>query len=200
VSDQFVARRATLDDRDLVTTIITLAFATDPLWAKALQRADGSTRHHFAFWRLAIDGALRYPWVWLTEGGEAAAVWIPPGGTEMSTEQEEVFVDLAREELGEGAESYLERLSRFAEAHPKTEPHYYLSLLGTHPAHRGRGIGMQLMAHNLAIIDAEHRASYLESSNPSNDGRYVSVGFETVGTFTFPGGEPVVTTMWRAAR
>jgi predicted GNAT family acetyltransferase len=58
---------------------------------------------------------------------------------------------------------------------------------------------MRLLAENLALIDEEHHAAYLESSNPANNGRYARVGFERVGEFTYPDG-PVVTTMWRPAR
>jgi GNAT superfamily N-acetyltransferase len=197
---QLEARRASLADCDAVTTITTLAFANDPLWSHALARTDGSTEHHARFWRLFIQGALRYPWVWLTTGGEATSVWIPPGGTEMSQEQEEQLRELANECLGSAADEYLELLTRFDAAHPRDEPHYYLSLLGTHTAHRGKGIGMALLEHDLGLIDAEGLPAYLESSNPANNDRYGGVGFQAVGEFVYPGGGPVVTTMWRPAR
>jgi len=195
-----IARRASPADADLVTGIITLAFAADPLWSGAMSRADRSIDHHFVFWKRFVDGALRYPWVWVAGGGEATSVWIPPGQSEMSYEQEHELVDLAREHLGPGAETYLELLRRFEAAHPRDEPHYYLTLLGTHPAHRGRGIGMGLLAHDLAMIDAEHQPAYLESSNPANDERYKKLGFEPIGTITPPHGGLTVATMWRAAR
>ena len=197
---ELAARRATPDDAELVTEIISLAFENDPLWSLAMGRADGRTDHHSKFWRLAVDGALRYPWTWLTENGEAAAIWIPPGGTEMTPEQEDRLVELAREHLGPASGRYLELLERFSAAHPQSDPHYYLSLLGTHPEHRGQGIGMRLLAHNLALIDAEHVPAYLESSNPANNRRYASVGFEATGEFSYPGDGPVVTTMLRPAR
>jgi hypothetical protein len=66
-------------DGGLVTEIITLAFANDPLWSWALRRGDRRTDHHAAFWRLFVDGALRYPWTWLTYGSEATSIWIPVG-------------------------------------------------------------------------------------------------------------------------
>ena len=59
---------------------------------------------------------------------------------------------------------------------------------------------MRLLAHDLALIDAEHVPAYLESTNPANDVRYRSVEFEARGRFSFPGDGPVVTTMWREAR
>jgi GNAT superfamily N-acetyltransferase len=193
-------RRAAAADLGLVTSIITLAFAQDPLWGHALARPDGSTAHHAAFWRLFVAGALRYPDTWLASDGAATAVWIPPGGTEMTAEQEERLATLAAEQLGPGAPGYLELVSRFEAAHPRAEPHYFLTLLGTHPDHRGQGIGMRLLAHGLAQIDAQHLPAYLESSNPANNRRYMSVGFVPNGGFEYPGGGPVVTTMWRPAR
>ena len=193
-------RRASAADIDLVTSIITLAFAHDPLWAHAMARPDGETAHHAAFWRLFVEGALRYPCTWLTSGGEATSIWIPPGGTEMTPEQEQLLADLAADWLGPAAGGYRELLSRFDAAHPRAEPHYYLTLLGTHPDHRGKGIGMRLLAHDLEQVDAEHVAAYLESSNPANNRRYASVGFEPYGEFEYPGAGPVVTTMWRTAR
>jgi GNAT superfamily N-acetyltransferase len=198
--EQLEARRASLSDCDVVTAITTLAFANDPLWSHAMARVDGSTEHHARFWRLFIPGALRYPWVWLTSGGEATSIWIPPGGTEMSEEQEAELTELANECLGSAADDYLELLSRFDEAHPRNRPHYYLSLLGTHLDHRGKGIGMALLEHDLALIDAEGLPAYLESSNPADNDRYARVGFQAVGEFAYPGGGPLVTTMWRPAR
>ena len=197
---QLETRRASLADCEVVTSITTLAFANDPLWSRAMARRDGSTEHHPRFWRLFIEGALRYPWVWLTAGGEATSIWIPPGGTEMSEEQEDQLTVLANECLGSAADDYLELLTRFDAAHPRNEPHYYLSLLGTHPDQRGKGIGMALLEHDLALIDADSFPAYLESSNPGNNHRYAGVGFEAVAEFSYPGGGPVVTTMWRPAR
>lgn len=200
VNREFTARRAVSDDRELVTAIVSLAFEKDPLWGLAMRRADGNTDHHAAFWRLSVEGALRYPWTWLTRDGEATSIWIPPGGTEMTPEQEASLVALAKEHLGPTSGEYLELLERFAATHPRAEPHYYLSLLGTHPKHRGQGIGMQLLAHDLALIDGEQMPAYLESSNPANNDRYARVGFEPIGEFSYPGNGPLVTTMWRPAR
>jgi ribosomal protein S18 acetylase RimI-like enzyme len=191
------ARRATPADIELVTTIIELAFGNDPLWSRALSPLSVAQRR--PFWRLFAEGTLRYPWTWLLDGGGATSLWIPPGGTEMSPEQEERMSELASG-LGSEEDNFHELLRRFDAAHPRAEPHYYLSLLGTHPDHRGHGLGMRLLAHDLALIDEEHHAAYLESSNLANNRRYASAGFESVGEFSYPGDGPGVTTMWRPAR
>jgi GNAT superfamily N-acetyltransferase len=193
-------RRATQDDAGTVASIVALAFASDPLWSHALARADGATGHQARFWKLWVDGALRYPWVWLAEGGEATSTWIPPGGSELSAQQEDELSELADECLGSAArDDFHELMARLDAAHPHNQPHYYLSLLATHPDHRGKGVGMALLEQNLELIDTERVPAYLESSNPDNDRRYSALGFEVVGQVCYPGGGPVVTTMWRSA-
>ncbi|MGH9021166.1 MAG: GNAT family N-acetyltransferase [Acidimicrobiales bacterium] len=187
-------------DLDTVSRTIELAFVDDPLWSWALARRDGRTEHQRLFWRLFVEGALRYDATWVADEGAAASVWIPPGGTDLSSDQEEQLDALVVTHLGDRGDRFRELLSRFEDHHPRDEPHYYLSLLGTHPDARGRGVGMALLTLNLAVVDAEHAPAYLESSNPANDVRYRSVGFEPVGSYFAPDDGPEVTTMWRRAR
>jgi GNAT superfamily N-acetyltransferase len=198
--EQRTVRPASPSDAAVLTNIITVAFAEDPLWSRALRRADGQPSDHEKFWELLVAGALRHPATWLLDGGRATALWIPPGETELDAAQEVQLQQLARDELGPAAEDYIDLLGRFEAAHPHHEPHYYLSLLATHPDHRGNGLGMWLLASNLQQIDAEHRPAYLESSNPANDHRYARLGFEPIGEIVFPRDDVHVTTMWRAAR
>ncbi|MEO7119399.1 MAG: GNAT family N-acetyltransferase [Candidatus Limnocylindrales bacterium] len=193
-------RSAVGDDLESVVGTIALAFADDPVWSPALGPRHLRDEHRAAFWRLWIAGAMRYPWTWVVGDAAAVSVWIPPGGTDMSHEQERELSRLAAAVLGPAADDLNETLSRFEAAHPRDEPHYYLSLLATHPEHRGRGLGMALLAQNLARIDAESVPAYLESTNPANDKRYASVGFQPVGSFKVPYDGAIVTTMWRPAR
>jgi GNAT superfamily N-acetyltransferase len=193
------SRRATPADLPRLTETIGLAFADDPVWGLAFSRA--GAHGAAAIWRIWIEGAMRYPWVWMTDAAEAVSIWIPPGGTELSDEQETAFTDAAIEALGPTGAAYLaDVMARFRAAHPHAEPHYYLSLLGTHPAHRGHRIGMKLLVDNLALIDREGSPAYLESSNPANNARYARHGFEPHGEFSLPDNGPVVTTMWRPGR
>jgi len=190
------SRRARLTDLPALTETIGLAFADDPIWGHTFAHAKAPGAE--AIWRIWIEGALRLDWVWMTAAAEAVSIWIPPGGSELSDEGERRFGQAALEVLGQNGAAYLDEvMARFEAAHPHDEPHYYLSLLGTHPAHRGRGIGMRLLADNLALIDRKGSAAYLESSNPANNQRYESVGFRPHGGFSLPDAGPVVTTMWR---
>lgn len=197
---ELTARPASSADLTAVTETISLAFHGDPTWSWAFPDLDRRQQQYAVFWRFLVLGALRYPWVLMTDGCEAAAVWIPPGGTEIAEEDEPQLGPLLEELVGERASELMELLDRFDAAHPRDEPHYYLSLLGTHPEHTGRGIGMALLAENLARIDRDGMPAYLESSNPANNHRYRRHGFEAIGEFYPPGGDIPVTTMWRDAR
>jgi ribosomal protein S18 acetylase RimI-like enzyme len=199
-STSLAIRAATAADLGSITSTISLAFHDDPTWSWAFPDPTRRQEQYAAFWELMIRGALRYPWVLCTSGCEAVAVWIPPGATELDGEGDARLEPLLRELVGEHADDVLELLDRFDAAMPRGEPYYYLTLLATHPNHRGHGIGMQLLAESLRRIDAEHAACYLESSNPANDHRYARYGFGRIGAFHPPGSEITVSTMWRDAR
>jgi GNAT superfamily N-acetyltransferase len=190
-------RRVTAARADEVTELFTLAFYDDPTWSWAFPDPERRMEHHRAWWGLYVHSALPHGWVWVTEDGGAASLWIPPGKPELSAEDEARARPLLRELLGSHAENVLTLLDRFDSNHPTGEPHYYLSLLGTHPDHRGRGKGMGLLAANLSRIDELGFPAYLESSNRANDQRYERLGFVQVGEFALPGGESTVACMWR---
>ncbi|MFD8375810.1 GNAT family N-acetyltransferase [Streptomyces sp. NPDC059688] len=86
---------------------------------------------------------------------------------------------------------------RFTAIRP-CQPHFYLTLLGVHDHHRGKGLGMALLAESLARIDALGAPAYLESSNPANLHRYETVGFVALDQIAMATGH-VVTNMSRPA-
>jgi GNAT superfamily N-acetyltransferase len=186
-------RLATHADVDGVTDTLTAAFATDPLWTWAFPDA----RDQAVWWRYCIASAFRYPGVWISGEYAAVSVWIPPGGVELTEDEQRGLEPLIRGLIGKRCDDVMELLERFETFHPQGEPHYYLSLLGTHPDRRGAGLGMALLTENLKRIDAEGVPAFLESSNPANDRRYERLGFRRVGEFTTPDGACTVATMWR---
>jgi GNAT superfamily N-acetyltransferase len=181
------------EDLDGLTATLTAAFSDDPLWSWALPDPEKLE----AWWRFLIQSALRYPCTWTLDDYAAVAVWIPPDGVELTEDEEDQREPLVRDLTGPRAGEVTELLERFDAAHPNGPPHYYLSLLGVHPAQRGQGLGMGLLAENLATIDREGAPAYLESSNSANDRRYERLGFSTVGSFTTPDDAVTVATMWR---
>jgi GNAT superfamily N-acetyltransferase len=187
------SRIATSSDLDGLTGTLTAAFEHDPLWSWAFPDPTDLE----VWWRFLIGSALRYPWVWTSGAYAAASVWIPPGGSELTEEEETQVEPLLSGLIGPRATDVLDLLQRFEDSHPRDRPHYYLSLLGVDPDHRGQGLGMALLAENLKRLDLENVPSYLESSNPANKHRYERLGYRQVGEFSTPDGEHAVATMWR---
>ena len=188
-----IINEAQQSDAPIITDVISEAFTTDPTWAWAFP--DLSARKKF--WTLLVNNALRFPYVLKTQGFEAVSVWTPPNCSELTPEAEEYLPETLRELVGNRATEVLELIVKFEEAHPHHEPHYYLGLLGTQDSHRGRGIGLALLRECLARFDAEKVPTYLESSNPINNHKYLAVGFEPVVTFNAPNNGPIITGMWR---
>ena len=194
-------RAATPDDLDAMTETLVLAFTEDPIWGgwafPDRSRSAGLRRAFFRFW---LEGALRHGAVRVTEGCEAVASWYPPEGSEYTEEEERTLASMSAALLGDGAALLLDTCALIEDERPRTPPAYYLSMLGTHDAHRGRGLGMDLLRESLARLDARGMPAYLESTNPRNNARYGTVGFVSIGSYALSGGGPRIEKMWREPR
>jgi GNAT superfamily N-acetyltransferase len=193
-------KQVTAMEADQVTDLFVLAFYEDPTWRWAFPDPARRMEQHRFLWGLFVRSAVPYGWVWMTGDGGAAALWIPPGESELGEEDEARVEPFLRQELGAHADAVLTLMGRFEANHPHDRPHYYLSLLGTHPDHRGHGKGIGLLADNLREIDRLRVPAYLESSNRANDTRYERLGFALVGEFAAPSGGPTLGCMWREPR
>lgn len=191
--------RAAPPDSDVVVSILVSAFHEDPAWSWAFPDPTRRAEQHRRFWGLFVEGAMRYPWVWLAPGNTATSVWIPPDGTEFSPAQEALMEATIIEMCGAGASRVLHTHEMFDRAHPRDIPHYYLTLLGTRAEHTGHGYGLALLAENLRMVDEAGMPSYLDASNPANVPLYERYGFEVRDSFTLPEDGPEVFTMWREA-
>lgn len=72
-------------------------------------------------------------------------------------------------------------LSRAVERLHPAEPHWYLGILGTDPAHQGQGVASRLMRPLLERCDATGSPAYLECSKERNLSFYEGHGFRVTG-------------------
>lgn len=192
-------RLATPADAALLARVLVDAFHDDPMWGAwafpvhHLRRANRS-----AVFSIFVAGALRYPSTWIAAGDAAVAMWIPPGGKGLSAEQEAQLEADLRDRVGAAESSrILQALDLFVGLTP-TEPHYYLSMLGTDPAYAGAGYGQRLLAHTLRLLDVEGAPAYLDCAD--NLVRlYERFGFRRTGSVVLPDG-PRSNGMWRPVK
>jgi len=193
-------RRATAADLPGLSDMLARAFEDDPVtaWSSPawgprlgmLQRFHRArTRHH-----------LRHNEVWMTVGGEAAAVWAPPEAWKTTPREDlELIASMMTPRLAHRIPLVSRGLFGVEKAHPTHEPHWYLATLGTNPAAQGQGLGSAALLPVLEQCDRDGVAAYLECSKERNVDYYARFGFRITEPLRLPRG-PEVWLMWRDPR
>jgi len=133
--------------------------------------------------------------VWSLGDFAAVALWLPPG---TEPDGDAITTVLTESVSPEQHRDLFCVLNQMGSAHPK-HAHWYLPWFGVETCQQGRGLGGQLMAHCLEIIDASHLPAYLETPNPRNISFYERHGFQATGSAQ-AGTCPPITFMRRAGR
>jgi GNAT superfamily N-acetyltransferase len=193
-------RRAGVADLPALTRMLTRAFDDDPVARFACPHDDLRPWMLERFHGARDRQMLRAGEIWMTAGGESAAVWASPDNWRSSIGDDLAFARamlhprlIHRTPLVGYALFGLER------RHPPTPPHWYLSTLGTEPALQGCGLGTAALAPVLEECDRDGIGAYLESSKESNLDYYARFGFRVTEEVRLPRG-PRVWLMWRDAR
>ncbi|MEO9224368.1 MAG: GNAT family N-acetyltransferase [Acidimicrobiales bacterium] len=191
-------RPAEESDLDAIAWALTRAFADDPLMGHILRtkhRDPGTQRFFVHEAKRALDKGAVYTTA--GAGMRGGAIWSAPDkwrvtGLELLGEWPLLFA------FGTAVPRALSVLNRMQKVHPD-EPHWYLAILGTEPAHQGKGVGSALMAPVLERCDTEGIPAYLESSKEVNIPFYRRHGFNVTGEVVVPNG-PTLWPMWRDPR
>jgi ribosomal protein S18 acetylase RimI-like enzyme len=194
-------RKATLADAPRLAQALASAFQDDPViaWVFPDEHRRRGVLAAFMEFRLR-ELAFPHDEVWMTAGGAAAAVWLPPPGRwQLPRSQRLRLLPPLVRFFGLRTASVLAGLERMEQRHPDNRSHWYLFILGTEQAAQGQGLGSALLAHMLAHVDADGMPVYLESSNERNLALYGRHGFEVTSEVAIPGG-PRIWPMWREPR
>jgi ribosomal protein S18 acetylase RimI-like enzyme len=190
-------RAGTAADIDSIADALTRAFDDDPVMSFIFP--NGQTKKMRALFVGESKRAMKKGALHTTTGGPAqgAAIWMAPGnwrtgGLELLTQLPLMFT------MGRDTPRALSLLSKMEKVHPK-QPHWYLAVLGTDPAHQGKGVGSALIGKVLERCDEAGDPAYLESSKESNIPFYRRHGFEVTGEVQAKGG-PTLWPMWREPR
>ena len=191
-------RRGDWKDEACMGALLSVSFTDDPfvrwLLPKSLDFLRDSQQHPGRAYSAAFDAGTLF----VSGDFAGAAVWVPPGP---KTDRSE---ETAQDEPSATADSPVfppefPALVSQSAAYRPNDPHWYLGLIAVDPAYRGRGVGTQLLAYSLAIVDRDGLPAYLESTNAANLSLYRRFGFQQLAEVRV-GSSPPRFPMLRPAR
>jgi ribosomal protein S18 acetylase RimI-like enzyme len=197
VSAAPVTRRATVADVPTLTRLLARAYDDDPVAVWSCRSDALRPKMLEGLYRARLLQVLAHQEVWATAELSSVAVWMPPGDSARTPAQELARVRcLLHPRLMARLPLLAIGAMTMRRAHPSKRSHWYLSLLGTDPEARGRGLGSAVLQPVLERCDAEGVGVYLETSKERNIHFYARCGFRVTGELRLPRG-PRMWLMWR---
>lgn len=175
----------TLSDLDESIGCLVKAFAQDPITGFLLQPSQGYPERLAQFFSLLMRAriALEMPVVVArdTSGIHGAAMGYATVHPAWPKDLSEEWDRFERSIPG-----FTERMAVYdevASSFKPSAPHYYLGVIGVHPAMHGRGVGAQLIRSfcDLSRKDPQSSGVYLETAQESNLAFYERAGFAETG-------------------
>ncbi len=188
------AKASVVDRSRAIDTIVT-AFTTDPVIRWFYPEAWRYLAHYGHFVETFGGQAFAEDTAWTFGDSAATAIWLSPASRlDGAAIVHHLESTVESEHLGD----LLEVIDQMDAKHP-AEPHWYLAWLGVDVALQGRGLGNELLARCLEVVDATHTAAYLDNTNPVNVPFYERHGFRMIGE-SQAGACPPLAGMLREAR
>lgn len=158
-------------DRERAVASLVAAFVADPVLRHLFPDDADYPRHAGAFFGHLFDRRVAQNTVWTIGHGLSVALWDGPKAAD----------DPAAgplDDLPADARARVDAYDAVVHGALPDHPFWYLGVLGTDPAHKGRRWGHALMADGLRRAADEGLPAVLETSNPGNVGVYKRAGFE----------------------
>lgn len=195
-------RPATAADLPALGRSLANAFADDPIWMWLTRQDERRYQRGAAgFFEADARTMLNGPGEVLVDdqlGG--AALWRAPDHWKGTLADTARIAPAALRLMGARTPRAMAALAGMEKVHPSDVPHWYLSILGTDPAHQGRGVGSALIRSVTDRCDEQGMPAYLESSKETNVPFYARHGFEVTAEHRFAKDGPLLWLMWREPR
>ena len=185
------------DERKPALEAFSRAFVDDPLAMYLFPDDRTRTARWARFAAVSIDYFGGNGIVLTNEHLQGLSIWRRPSPTPVSL-WTQLLVMLRTFAISGRNTGRALKLDEFVRPHRPSQPHYYLSLVGTDPAHQGKGVGSALLQPVLRRCDQERMPAFLESSKEKNLPFYQKHGFEVVDALEIRDG-PRIFTMLRPA-
>ncbi|MEO5860439.1 MAG: GNAT family N-acetyltransferase [Pyrinomonadaceae bacterium] len=181
---------------EAATSVITLAFASDPIARWTYPDPDQYLEYFPKFIKAFAGRSFENGTAYLAPDFAGAALWLKPGIGPNEDELLGLIWDSTSSDVQQDLFPMFEQMAKF---HPDY-PHWYLPMIGVEPSRQASGVGSALLQHSLTNCDAEEMPAYLESSNPKNIALYEKFGFEQIGVIRSGDAPPMFPMLRKAQR
>jgi GNAT superfamily N-acetyltransferase len=189
------------DRRQEAVSVLVPAFLDDPLFEFIMGRkpdaADPCIQDFFAF-SCEVRYDLDWPLLGVEQNGRLVGVAgiDEPGHKDWPDSLTQTYFSLSKC-IGPQATARLEEYAVKPDQHRPNAPHFYLGVIGVHPAHQGKGLSRILMddIHARSESHAESTGVALDTTKSANVSYYEHFGYRTTGVDDVGG--VTVTTMFR---
>jgi GNAT superfamily N-acetyltransferase len=192
------ARRATASDLDHVLHVLVESHVTYAWETWAIPWDDRRSRLAQLYRADLERVGLPHGEVWITDGGESVAVWLPRGayarlgGDDLAELERVSTVVLA------GRRAVLDEVDNMI-ALARRSCDWHLATMGTLPASQGRGFGATVLEPRLRELDRSNATAGLETSTTDNIRFYRRHGFDVDTVIdSLPHGAPTTWLMRRS--
>ena len=175
---QRIVRPASALDREPILDVVEAAFVTEPAFGHFF--GDAYDAHARALLAFLLDLRMAGGIVWVEEADAliaAVSMWDPPGGSTVGLSEQEVLWRAAADRFGPAIEQRLDAYEALVHGLGPAGDHYYLGVIGSDPAARGRGHGSAVLRPGLEAADAAGLPTFLETGTEGNIGFYSRFGF-----------------------
>ena len=188
-------RRARRNDIGKMSRMLAEAFVDDPAQRWLFPDDKRRVEHGTRLFEI-LSGMPMGQQAWTTTGVLGGAVWFEPGAWPISAVEAARRAPQMLALLGRRAPLVLTGLAVTERSHPRGRDHWYLANVGTHPAHRGKGIATALLNVVLDVADREGMPAYLEATAEGLVEFFARWNFSVSGQVKIPFG-PKLHQMWR---
>ncbi len=180
---------ATSGDVSRLAAALGAAMTDDPLWSWAIPTSAPARRRRLTLlYRAFLAASLaRDDRVLMTEDRSAVGIFRAPGRREDTWRDKLRMAPRSIAALRAG----LPKLVRYDDAcadRAPTDPHWYLYVIGTHPAAQGRGAGSALVSVLVEAAQADGISIALETEAEENVAWYARRGFVVTDEFSLADG------------
>jgi ribosomal protein S18 acetylase RimI-like enzyme len=190
----------TRENGQAVSAAVARAFEDDPIYEWLFPDSEGRLARMTAMNELLFPRFLPVGFIEMATTTETAGVsiWIGPEKWEPPTSKMLTAVPKLVRVAGFGAlRKLMSAMGTIKKAHPKDQPHWYLSGLATDPSYQRTGVGTALITPKLEQCDRQGLGAYLETQKAINVPYYERFGFRVTKEIDLPKGGPHLWLMWR---